>query len=229
MKYGKKNTKDKNGGIFSESIIGYPSDKKGYIHESISVYSEFEDKPTKIPSGFKRKNSKKKFGKEYGNSYVCRTKKNKKEKDKLNLKLKDSLDYSKWYKESKKYWLKIKDILKLKAGEELVILPFNRNVLDIPYDTMKKNKSYKAEFFFKSEKDTFIYKGDLKVISKTWGNNDNDSNGLELHIEYKPEFWYPLIDGYLPKTVKDKLFKLLGKKLIRQSSLKILIWDLEDQ
>ena len=143
-----KKTKLKNGGILGKTIVGYPSDKKGYIHESISDYSEFEDKPIKIPSGFKRKNSKKKFGKDYGISYVCRTRKNKREKDKLNLKLKDSLEYSKWYKESKKYWLKIKDILKLKEGEVIVVLPFHRNVLDIPYDTMKKNKSYKPEFFF---------------------------------------------------------------------------------
>lgn len=59
---------------------------------------------------------------------------------------------------SKKYWLTIKNITKLNPNYKIVLLSLHRNVLDIPYDTLKIN--YINHNFFKDSKDTYIHKKD---------------------------------------------------------------------
>ena len=46
-------------GTTIETLSGLESDKPGYIHESINEYSTFEDKPVKVPKGFKKISKKK--------------------------------------------------------------------------------------------------------------------------------------------------------------------------
>ena len=41
-------------GILTETIEGIESTKKGYIHQPLDDYGNFEDKPKKIPTGYKR-------------------------------------------------------------------------------------------------------------------------------------------------------------------------------
>ena len=48
-----KFTEDKAGGISTAAFGGIPADKKNFIHESISEYGEFDNKPQKIPKGYK--------------------------------------------------------------------------------------------------------------------------------------------------------------------------------
>lgn len=199
-------------GTSSQIIDGIESDKKGYIHESSDDYGNFEDKPIKIPTGYKKKTGlkTKKLLRNIAENFYCKTPKSKKEKQILSKKVKGALEWSKWEDKSKKYWLTIKDIERLKNGDKLVVLPLHRNVLDIPFDTHKKNTSYRPERVFKSEKDTYVYHGDLNVISKVY--NDKDTEPWGLDVEYKKDYFYPLIDGYLPAKDPQKLSKLLGKK-----------------
>lgn len=199
-------------GTSSEIIDGIESEKKGYIHQPKDDYGNFEDKPKKIPSGYKKSTGAKtkKLLRNIAENYYCKTPKSQKEIKKLSKKLSGSLEWSKWYDVSRKCWLSIKDIEKLNEGDKIVVLPMHRNVLDIPYDAHKKNTSYRPEKFFKVEKDTYIYHGDLKVLSKKY--NSNDDGAWHLDVEYKRDHWYPLIDGSLPARDTQRRTKLLGKK-----------------
>ena len=207
----KKVTKTKNGGILTEYLEGIPSSKKNHIHESTSEYGDFDNKPKKIPKGYKINKSKKMSGPKYIKDFVCRERKikTKKQLKKEADKLKGGLKFDDWYEKSRKYWLSINDITKLKPNVKLVLLSLHRNVLDIPYDTLKDKKLYKPEVFFKDSKDTYIHKKDLVGDLKIDGGIEED---ITFDVEYKKDFWYPLQNGYLPAKDPQRAFKLLGKK-----------------
>jgi hypothetical protein len=196
-------------GTTSEIISGIEDvNKNNYIHISTSEFGDFKDKANKVPNGFK-KLSKKKYMK-IAQDFYCKNPKSKKEKQRLTNKLKGALEINNWYDNSRKYWLTIKDIEKLKPNNKLVVLPLHRNVYDGPITLYKENKSYKPESFFKYEKDVFIHSGDLNGIFLKYDKNDNQPKGLD--VEYKKDRWYPISNGYLPARDKQKVFKLLDKK-----------------
>lgn len=202
--------KGKKIGTLIESMEGVELDeKKGFIYELIDDYGTFKDIPKKIPNGYKIKN--KKITKNIATNYYCKIPKTKKQKENVKNKLKDSLEFSKWYDKSRKYWLTIKDFKSMNKGDKIVILSLHRNLLDIPLNTYKENKSYRPETVFKSEKDTYIYMGDFKVKSQKYDDNDNKS--WSLHVEYKKNYWYPLNDkGILPLKSVNSGVKLLNKR-----------------
>lgn len=209
-----KKEKVKNGGTLISSMWGASSEKKGYIHENIDEYGNFSDKPTKIPPGYKkRKRTKKHYGNEWAKEYFCKKEKSKKQIEKLDKKLKDSLDYYSWYDKTRKYWITFKDIEKLKKNEKIDLLSLDRNVLDVAYDINKPNVSYKAKRFFRDNKITYIHDkeifGKIKISDKIGAPTIYDS---VFNVEYKKDFWYPMYNGYLPAKDKQKIFKLLGKR-----------------
>lgn len=89
------------------------------------------------------------------------------------------------------------------------MLSLHRNVLDIPYDTLKDNKLYKPEVFFKDSKDTYVHKKDLVGDLKFDGGMEKD---ITFDVEYKKGSWYPFSNGYLPAKDSQDRLKLLGKK-----------------
>lgn len=205
-------TEDKSGGIMTEYLEGIPGDKKNYIHESTSEYGDFDNKAIKIPKGYKLNKSKKIGDPEWVKEYVCKLRKNKTQKvvkKKETEKLKGGLIFNDWYNKSKKYWLTINDIIKLKPNDKIVLLSLHRNVLDIPYDTLKDNKLYKPEVFFKDSKDTYVHKKDLVGDLKFDRGMEKD---ITFDVEYKKGSWYPFSNGYLPAKDSQGRFKLLGKK-----------------
>tara|TARA_B100002019_G_scaffold261224_1_gene247833 strand:+ start:16 stop:855 length:840 start_codon:yes stop_codon:yes gene_type:complete len=211
-------------------IYGITSDKPGYIHISINENNQFEDKPTKVPKGYKKVN-KPAFIKDIAKDFYCTQKKkvsnkqgntkkvikgskqstkNTKKSKKLNIKLKGALEFAKWYNNSRKYWLTIKDIERMKNKGKIVVLPLHRNVLDGPQTYHKENTPYKPETFFKTEKDTFVNYGNMSGIFIKYDQHDKTPKPLD--IEYKKDKWYPLFDGYLPDKDVQTGNKLLGKK-----------------
>ena len=157
IRYQKKTKSFNNDGKLLGTTIdilnGLKSDKQGYIHESINEYSTFEDKPIKVPKGYK-KISKKKLNK-IDLDFYCKKSKSKNEISKqtknLNNKLKGALHFEKWYNASRKYWLTIKDVKNLTPKHKILVLPLHRNVLDGPMTKYKKNEPYTPETFFKKE------------------------------------------------------------------------------
>jgi hypothetical protein len=221
----------KKGGKTIETLEGIESEKPGYIHKAIDENNKFEDKPTKVPKGYKKVN-KPAFIKDIAKDFYCTQKKvvsnksgntkkvtkgskqstnNTKKSKKLNTNLKGPLEFDKWYDNSRKYWLTIKDIETIKNKGKLVVLPMHRNVLDGPQTYHnKENTPYKPETFFKTEKDTFVNYGNMSGIFIKYDQYDKEPKPLD--IEYKKEEWYPLFDGYLPDKDIQSGKKLLGKK-----------------
>ena len=189
-------------GTTYELLSGLKSNKPGYIHESIDEYSNFEDKPIKVPKGYKKITKNK--VKQIALDFYCKKAKNKnntsKKTKKLISKLKGTLHFEKWYDASRKYWLTIKDIEKLTLKDKILVLPLHRNVLDGPMTKYKQNVPYTPEIFFKKEKDTFIHHGNLEGIFKLYDKHDKQPKGLD--VEYKKDNWYPIFNGKLSKGKK---------------------------
>ena len=186
-------TKDKYGGKTFALLTGARSDKNGYLHKEVDEYGSFETTPIKIPRGYKRATQKKRD--RYVQDWACKKRKTKKERKKLSSKLKGALDWDKWYKASRKYWLTIKDFKEMKKGDKIVVLPIHSNALDGPQTYFKENTAFRPEKFFKTEKDTITYQGNMQVGSKHLNKPDNKSWGLD--IEYAKNKWSTLFDGNL--------------------------------
>jgi hypothetical protein len=182
-------TKDKYGAKTSEILMGARSDKKGYLHKEVNEYGIFETNPIKIPRGYKKTTQKRR--QRYIRDWACKKRKTKKEKGKL----KGALEWDNWYKASRKYWLTINDFKNMKKGAKIVVLPLHINVLDGPQTYFKESLAYSPEQFFKSEKDTITYQGNMQVNSKHLNKPDNKLWGLDL--EYAKNKWSTLFDGNL--------------------------------
>lgn len=196
-----KKTKSAKGGITSQLLVGVSAvDKPGYFHEIESDYGDFNDTPKKVPSGYRKWPDTK--SQQFAKDFYCKS------KSKKTTEL-EGLEHSKWYNQSRKYWLTLGDIKDLKGDDELDILLLHSNALDAPMTYLKSNKSYTPNKFFKSERDKYIHYEDLMGHFEIYEEHDPTPKYLE--VEYKKDKWYPLVDGFLPaKNEKGK--KLLGKK-----------------
>jgi hypothetical protein len=195
-----RKTKDKSG-VTNEMLTGARAEKKGYYHPEVNEYGTFEEKASKIPKGFKRATQKRRD--RYVQDWACKKRKTKKERKKLSSKLKGALVWDKWYNASRKYWLTLKDFKDMKKGDKIVVLPLHQNALDGPQTYFKECIAFRPEQFFKSEKDTITYQGNMQVGSKHLNKPDNKSWGLD--IEYAKNKWSTLFDGNL--HMKNKLPK----------------------
>jgi hypothetical protein len=180
-------------GITTETIRGSKAGKPGFIHKEVNEYGSFEETPTRIPKGY-RKISQKKIHR-YVDDWACKKRKTKKQKKTLANSLKGALDSAKWYNSSRKYWLTLKDFETMKKGSKIVVLSLHQNSMDAATTYFKENTPYYPEKFFKSEKDTITYQGNMQVGSKHLNEPDNKSWGLD--IEYAKNKWSTLFDGNL--------------------------------
>jgi len=180
-------------GTMIETIRGSKAEKSGFIHEEKNEYGGFEKTPTRIPKGY-RKISQKKIDR-YVNDWACKKPKTRKQKKTMHDKLKGALEASKWYDSSRKYWLTLKDFENMKKGSKVVVLSFHQNAMDSATTYFKENTPYLPEKFFKTEKDTITYHGNMQVGSKHLNKPDNKSWGLD--IEYAKNKWSTLFDGCL--------------------------------
>lgn len=187
-----RKTKDKSG-TMNEMLTGARSERKGYYHPEVDEYGTFEKKATKLPKGFKRVTQKRRD--RYVADWACKKRKTQKQKRESADKLKGALEWDKWYNASRKYWLTIDDFKKMKKGDKLVVLPLHTNALDGPQTYFKECQAFRPEKFFKSEKDTITYQGNMEVGSKHLNKPDNTLWGLD--IEYAKDKWSTLFDGNL--------------------------------
>lgn len=206
-----KNRKEKGVIFIDDTIIGLPAEK-GFIYESLGN-SKFSKVPISIPTGYKKmKRTKNKWNDEWALKYVLNTYFSHEDIKKLN---KDGCDFDKWYKKSRKYWLTIDDVMKLKPKEKVKLLLLDRNILDNK-EKFKAGILYKPEIYFKE--DTAIYSkntiNDLHgKIKYKWQKSTDDAYNFGFDIEYNDDNWYPLIDGVLPAADPQGYSKLLGKEI----------------
>lgn len=145
-------------------------------------------------------------------NYVCKMNK------KIEMLFKKGIPNSFYEHFIKKHWLTIGDIKKLKKGEEIKMLNFDRNIGDIIYNmiedkSLKPLKLYDPKEFFKNGWVKYYHNKDLLgKILYAWQEEDDYKNNSEankpmkfiFHIEYKTNNWYPLDSkGYLPAKSGD--------------------------
>ena len=227
--YQKKTKDEELGGFMIETIRGIPSKEKGFIHEPISEFCDFDDEPTEITKGYrKKKRTKKQFSDDWLKTYICKNRKSQKtiQKIKQNIKDNKSLNFDDWYEKARKYFLTIKDIEKMKLNEKVDCVMLDRNVLDTAYEINKKNKPTRPEVFFRQNKIKYTHKQELEgnfiqkysyyiIDKKTKKKKINDDIIYDdwFQIEYKKDNWYPLYVGSLPAKDSQGFLKLLGKKM----------------
>jgi len=130
------------------------------------------------------------------------------------------MDYDKWNELSKQKAVTIKDILSLKQGEQLKLLIMDRNVWDIALRDEIRGKVSRPKDFFKRNWGIYIHESNLKgkLVFEFETCQDTDFLDIEklpelcqpefeFHIEFEDDCWYPLKNGYLPATDRQKICK----------------------
>jgi hypothetical protein len=205
-----KRKKESNIIIIQGHLVGLPA-TKGFIYEALGN-SKFSKNPIKIPDGYKKM---RRTENKWNDNWVLKYYLNKYISPEAIKKLnQEGCDFEKWYKKSRKYWLTIEQIKKLKPNEKVKLLVLDRNVLDNKINDFKTGKLYKPENYFKD--DTAIYwknsNNNLQgKIKYKWQNSADNAFDFEFDIEYKKDNWYPLENGTLPATDPQGFFQLLGE------------------
>ena len=135
---------------------------------------------------------------------------------KLNEK---ACDYDTWYDESRKHWITIDTIQKLKPGKKVKLLLLDRNVLDGVSKKFKAGKIYSAAKYFNHNTAVFWKTDDQNLGGKLkykWQENSKghqDPYDFEFDVEYTKGSWYPMCDGVLPAVDPQGFAKLSGKAM----------------
>lgn len=102
--------------------------------------------------------------------------------------------------------LTIADVLAMQKGERVEVLVMDRNLCDHVCKATPK-PAEPPEIFFEKARDGAVYiHGEGLTGMIEWGWSAPKAGDLpvtvtfEFHIEYEPGYWYPLTDGYLPKS-----------------------------
>jgi hypothetical protein len=198
-KTGKKN------GVIAEILQGQSFEKgdgKRYIID------EDNGKIIEIPNDYKRKTIK---NIEWVRDLFCKIPVNS-----VKLKSQGALEYEAWFKKSEAKWLKISDIMKLAPGQKIKVVSLHRNTGDRSMDSNinPRGSAIKPERFFRNMIVDYRHFKDMEG-TLYFKNDDNEKEwDFELEVEYKPGFWYPLKDGYIPsKDPQNILNFFLGRKV----------------
>ena len=191
-------------GVVTQILQGQSFDKgdgKRYIKEE-------DGKIYEIPEGYRRKNIKN-IG--WIKELFCQI-----PVDSVKLKSQGAIEYTHWLKKSESKCLKISDIMKLTTGQKISVVSFHRNTGDrsLESDINHRGCAIKPERFFRNM--IADYRHIKNMEGTLYFKNDGDNNEwpFELEVEYKPGFWYPLKDGYLPARDPQNIFGvLLGRKV----------------
>lgn len=179
-------------------------DEKNYIFEALGN-SKFSKEKKEIPKDYKKVKR--------NDDWVIRVFLEKYISPEKILKLNtQGYELSKWIDKTRKYWLTIKDIEKIKINKKIKLVVLDRNIYDNK-DVFKKGTLYKPENFFINDSavywKTSIAGLDGKIKHK-WQNNTDEPYNIGFDIEYKKNNWYPLINGILPAEDEQGFSQLLG-------------------
>lgn len=183
---------------------------QSYIKKGCNkLYIKDEDgEVSEVPDGYKLKTIK---NTEWIKELFCQI-----PVDTVKLKSQGALEFENWLKKSESKCLKISDILKLNPGQKIKVVSLHRNTADrsIGSEINPRGHAIKPERFFRNM--IADYRHIKNMEGTLYFKNEGDDNEwpFELEVEYKPGFWYPLKDGYLPARDPQNIFGLLlGRKV----------------
>mmetsp|Transcript_19884 Transcript_19884/g.35477 ORF Transcript_19884/g.35477 Transcript_19884/m.35477 type:complete len:288 (-) Transcript_19884:144-1007(-) len=105
-----------------------------------------------------------------------------------------------WQELCKDKYLKVSDILKMKAGETIEVVSFDRNWGDVALDEDRNPPGVPTDpkHFFRENKATYTHSGaDLRGTVK-WTWDPEKDYDFEFDLEYKSKCWYPLKNSCFP-------------------------------
>ena len=180
-------------------------DDKDYIFEALGN-STFSTVKKKIPEGYNRVQ---KTDKHFNNKWFERVYLQKYiSPEKIEILNESGFEMEKWIEKSKKYWITIKDIEKLKANKKIKLLVLDRNVYDSK-DKFKRGKLYKPENFF-IDNSAVYWKNNVASLEGKIVHKWQEDHNFEFDIQYDKHNWYPLLNGILPAEDEQGFSKLLG-------------------
>ena len=216
-----KQRKEKGVIIMSLPIVGIPllinstvlpkhliplKDQPDFVYEAMGD-SKFSSIKKKIPPSFIRRKqiNKKWFFNAFMQPYIS-------PETITSLKTNGGYELHDWIEAHKSSWITIADIVDLPINKKVKILMLDRNIYDNK-DRFKKAKLYAPKTFFSKDYMYFTKTNeDMLSGSKKYLWSDTAFENEEFDIEYKPGYWFPLKDGFLPAKDDQKFVKLLGKK-----------------
>lgn len=185
-------------------------DNKNFIFKALGN-STFSKEKTLIPEGYKKIN---RTDKHFNDKWILRLYLQKYiSPEKISILNQSGREMYNWIEKTRKYWLTINDIKKLKVNKKIKLLVLDRNVYDCK-DKFKRGTLYKPEKFFVDN--SAIYWKNTIVnlegkIKHKWQDTDDEPYDFEFEIEYKKNNWYPLKNGILPATDEQGFSDLLGE------------------
>jgi len=194
--------------IILGTICGFlDENNKNYIYEALGNGTVSKEK-TLIPEGYKKVN---KNDKHFNDKWITRLYLQKYiSPEQIEILNQEGSEIDKWIQKTRKYWLTIKDIEKLKVNKKIKLLVLDRNVYDCK-DKFKRGKLYKPENFFKDNSAVFSKNTVVSLEGNIKYEWSEEPFSFEFEIEYKKNSWYPLKNGILPATDEQGFSELLGE------------------
>jgi hypothetical protein len=119
-----------------------------------------------------------------------------------------------WLKEVEPYYLTINDIENMKPGEMNKFLCIDRNFYELIPTITEENAINIEEFVKKCY--IFVYKHSSDMNGYINSDIFEIEEEFEFHIEYLPNYWYPLKNGKLPEEDPQRMFKILSNPDIKR-------------
>lgn len=181
-----------------EYLVGIPAKTdKGIqgLHLGVGC-NLFEQKVTPIPQGFHKVRGNAAYFREF---YL----------EKPRLPPRDgSLPLEKWIDSTRRWWMRISDVQKLKPGDKLKLIALDRNVGDSTMDEQvnRESHSYSARHFFRPQIVEYEHVGPGAFGRFLWPwmtpEDYVNEKPQEWHINYLKYNWSPLINQELTTTDK---------------------------
>lgn len=125
----------------------------------------------------------------------------------------ESLELGEWIKHVHDQCITIPDVLNMKEGESKRVLVLDRNLYDIVCENNPADTPLTLFEFFRLNSAWYTHHYDLKG-SIRWdfdgpGETKNSllDTSFEFHLEYAPNSWYPLKNGFLPATDPQEIVR----------------------
>lgn len=113
-----------------------------------------------------------------------------------------ALEFWEWLEHVHPACLTIADILALKPGDRLHVLPMHRNLCDHVYPQFEPARPAQPAPLFFAGRDGAVYVHEEGLRGRIEWHWDTErkyvDKPFEFEIEYQPDHWYPLTDGELP-------------------------------
>ena len=174
------------------------------VHELVTP-GRFAREATVVPPGYRRINEKP--TKEWLTRFGCMRPMSSAQRRTLE---RGGLDYDAWYERSRRAWLSIADVRRMRVGETVKVLMLHRNVLDEA--DRPERRLHAAQRFFSKRSVAVLTRAPGDGLAVLLDCDDCGDGAFEFDVEFATDRWYPLKNGRLPARDPQGLFALLGRE-----------------